>query len=111
MLSHFAVVSADEEQLNSAIEQYFTCEAAGSGADCDRSHFDKSVYPGLVTSTFALLGFLPCVSLIFVVNWRGVKETFQGIFHKIHPTGSSKLLDKDMGETKEIIVAHSESDP
>ena len=105
------MVSADKEQLNSAIEQYFTCEAAGSGADCDSSHFDQSVYAGLVTSTFALLGFLPCVSLIFVVNWRGVKEIFQGIFHRINQNGSSKLLDKDMGETKEIIVPHSESDP
>ena len=109
MLSYLAVQSADKDYISSALEQYFICEAPGSGADCSRSEFDKPVYAGLVTATFLMLGFLPCVNLIFVVSWQGVKEFCQGVFRSFYPTGSKDLAEKESDEEKELIVVHGES--
>ena len=67
-MSYFAVGSADLDEFIDAIQHYFVCDGAGSQMECDRSQFEQFTYYGLVIATFFLLGFLPCVNLIFVVN-------------------------------------------
>ena len=109
MLSYLSVISADREQVSSAILQYFICEAVGSGADCDRSQFDRSVYAGLQTGTFVLLGLLPSVNLVLVVSFEGVKDFGQRVFYRFCPTGWRLLVEKNKDETKERIVPRSES--
>ena len=67
-LSYFSVESIDQDVKIRAIQQYFVCEAAGSGKECDRSGFDTLGYEGLIIVTYLLLGLIPTVNLIFVVN-------------------------------------------
>ena len=78
-LSFFSIGTINQNEFIAAIEQYFVCEAAGSGTECDRSEFEQFTYSGLIITTFALLGFAPYVNLIFVINWRATKGLCQGI--------------------------------
>ena len=90
-LSFFAISSAEQEEFINAIEEYFICEGAGSQMECDRSQFEQYTYSGLVITTFVLLGFLPCVNLIFVIKWGAGKHFFHGIWVRWFRGISSKL--------------------
>ena len=78
-LSYFSIGTINKNEFITAVEQYFVCEAAGSGTECDRSEFEQFLYSGLEITTFALLGFAPYVNLIFVINWRATKDLCQRI--------------------------------
>ena len=69
-LSVISVQAIDQDIKVNAILQYFVCEAAGSGTECDRSSFDTMDTQSLVIVSYLMLALVPTVSLIFVVNWR-----------------------------------------
>ena len=73
-LSYHAVQVANHEELFEAIQQYFICEAVGSGMECDRSVFNKFDNSGLAALVYLLTGLIPCVNLTFVINWTATKE-------------------------------------
>ena len=91
-LSYFSLGIINQNEYITAIEQYFVCEAAGSGAECDRSEFEQFTYSGLEITTFALLGFTPFVNLIFVVNWRTSKDLCQKIWNRCCQSSSWSSL-------------------
>ena len=84
-LSTFSVEYAHIEMQYEAIQQYFICEAAGSGLECDRSSFDKLGYHGMVLVGYFLLGLLPLVNLSFVINWRVAKASYKHFWIKYYP--------------------------
>ena len=90
-LTYFALASADLDEFTDAIEEYFVCEGAGSQVECDRSQFEQYTYFGLVVATVLLLGFLPCVNLIFVIKWAAAKDFCHDIWVKF----STRLSSKD----------------
>ena len=87
-LTSFAVESANQEDQFRAIQQYFVCEAAGTGKECDLSAFDEFTKRELVAVVYMLFGLIPAVNLMFVINWTVAKKLskriwmryFQGIF-------------------------------
>ena len=74
-LSYFAVQFADEAVFVAAVEEYFVCEAAGSGMECDRSGFEKFTHIGLVKVIYIMLGLFPVINLTFVFNWTFARAT------------------------------------
>ena len=83
-LSYFAVESAYQEDQFQAIQQYFVCEAVGSGTECDRSEFDNANfgYPGLTLLVYLMLGLIPAVNLTFVINWTVVGKSCKHFWMK-----------------------------
>ena len=81
-LSLLSVQTTEVEHVIEAIKQYFVCEAAGSGMECDRSGFDHFAHNGLIFLIYLLLGLMPTVNLIFVINWTAAKESFKNIWKR-----------------------------
>ena len=78
-LSYFTAGLEDQDEFLDAIERYFVCEGARSQMECNRAELEQFTYPGVVIATFVLLGFIPCVNLIFVINWRATKKLWKSI--------------------------------
>ena len=74
LLCFFAVRGVRRSERLAATQQYFVCEAAGTGMECDRSNIENFLSSVLFCIGFVLLGFAPAVNLIFVVNWTGAKS-------------------------------------
>ena len=81
-LSYFAVESAFQEEKFQAIQQYFVCEAVGSGTECDRSGFDNFGYHFLTILAYLMLGLLPTVNLTFVINWTAASQSCKRFWMK-----------------------------
>ena len=96
-LSYFAVASAKQDELIHAIRQYFVCEGAGSQMECNRSEIEQFTYPGVIVETFVLFGFLPCVNLVYVINWRAIKKFYLSVQFK--PVLSDHRPPSSLGQT------------
>ena len=96
-LSYFSTATINRDEFLTAIGQYFICEAAGSGTECDRSEFEQYTYSGLIITTFVLLAFIPYVSLIFVVNWRATKELCKKTWKSLRQNSSNSSSLKAKG--------------
>ena len=67
-----AVVDARTDNFINATKEYINCEALGpSPGSCDRSmqELNKHGLVTLGTVTFALIGLLPFIVLIFIIDW------------------------------------------
>ena len=60
-----------------ALEEYFMCEADGTGIECDPSKFAQFTYPEIESVLLIMLGFTPVVNLIFVVNWTASRAVLK----------------------------------
>ena len=94
-LTYLTLGTINREEIIAAIEQYFVCEAAGSGMECDRSKFEQLTHSGLVITTFVLLGFFPYTNLIFVIKWRATKNFYRGILDRCCQNSSSSSSTKN----------------
>ena len=79
LLGYLSVEIDEEEDKIMSITEYFMCEAVGSGVECDRSGFDHFGFHGLLVLINLLLGFIPVVNLIFVINWTEAKASMKRI--------------------------------
>ena len=84
-MSYFALETAGHEDQYQAIQQYFVCEAVGSGVECDRSGFENISYFDLVALVYLMLGLVPAVNLTFVINWTAAKEFLKHFWMKHFP--------------------------
>ena len=81
-LIYFSLDVINQNVTVKAIQQHFVCEASGSGKECDRSGFETLGYEGLIIVTYLLLGLVPTVMLIFVVNWSATKSSCHRIWER-----------------------------
>ena len=79
-LPYLTVGLGNLDEFVGAIGRYFVCESAGSQMECNRSELDQFNYPGSTITTSVLFGFIPCVNLIFVINWEVTKDFWQSIW-------------------------------
>ena len=107
-LSNFSIEIGERENTTEAITQYFFCEAVGSGAECDRSGFDHFGHHGLAVLVYLLLGLIPVINLIFVINWSATKESVKRVkedyFQWAFSTQSSFLSSKQTPSTTDAVV-------
>ena len=66
-----------------AIQQYFVCEAAGTGIECDHSNIDQYTYTEQESFLFVIYGLAPVINLIFVVNWTVAKARLKSSWKKL----------------------------
>ncbi len=70
----------NNEVIAREFEKYFICESTGIDPDdpeeCDRSEFEQYRTPELVTCAYVLVGIFPAVNLIFAVNIKEYKQSF-----------------------------------
>ena len=106
-LSYFAVESAGNDDYLLAIQQYFVCEAVGSGTKCDLSGFDTYEFHFLTILVYMMLGLVPAVNLTFVINWTAArasckrfwKKHFQKIAVRQANTANNQYKTTDTVET------------
>ena len=68
------------ENLITDIGKYFTCESFGIQEDCIRS-FERVESEASAIITYALIGFYPLVSLIYVVNIQELRQKYSWLFN------------------------------
>ena len=83
-LSYFSIDAAQQVDRIAAIKQYFVCEAAGSGVECDRSGFSYFGHHVLSVLVYLTLGLIPAVNLTFVINWTVAKDLFQRAWKRFY---------------------------
>ena len=83
-LSYFSIDTAQQEDRIAAVKQYFVCEAAGSGVECDRSGFSHFGHHVLSVLVYLMLGLIPAVNLTFVINWTVAKDLFKRTWKRFY---------------------------
>ena len=74
-LVYLAVVLTEQEKILAIQKNYFLCEIHGNsstntGSNCSSYLTELGDYTALGTTTFTLLGLLPLVFFMFMVNWK-----------------------------------------
>ena len=106
-LVDFVILTITEESRISEIEKHFACEARGSGSPCDRSKLEKNGDQWVDLITYALLGLIPVVNLIFIISWKGIKRALQ---EKLRKFGLlRKKTPKDIEMAARIEQRHNSS--
>ena len=84
MITTFTIIiSQNLAQFIRDITNYFMCEATGTLRDCDKPI--PELHGRILTIvTFILVGLLPIVNLIFVLNIRELKQKFSKKKSKIY---------------------------
>ena len=92
---------ANQEGQFQAIQQYFVCEAVGSGMECDRSGFDNFGNPGLTSLAYLMLGLIPAVNLTFVINWTVAGKSCKHFWmkHFSKTTISQIIMENNQNKT------------
>ena len=108
-LSYHAVETANREDLLQVNQQYFVCEAVGSGTECDRSVFDKFDNTGLAALVHLMTGLIPSVNLIFVINWTATKELCTHLWMKHSTKLTSNQANIDVSQSRSSDIRRMET--
>ena len=105
-MSYMSVEIGDQEDEITAITDYFVCEATGSdnGVECDRSGFDHFGYHGLIVLVYWLLGLIPVINLVFVINWSVTKESVRRNWMKYSKGNFITLISSVPGKQTSTIT-------
>ena len=81
VLVFYSVSVRDLDRFVEASREYFFCEAGGYNPEdpCPRT-YEQYKYPYLQSTVYIVLGFIPAVNLIFVVNIQRLKEASMPCF-------------------------------
>ena len=73
-LVYSSIATADLQEAFHSLEEYFACELElASGNQCNREAVEQYNHPVLNIITVVLLGLIPAVNFMFLVNWRVMK--------------------------------------
>jgi len=77
-LMAFSLALRNGDQYQLAVRWNFICESVGynPASPCDRSQVDGLKFPEINIVAYVLLVSIPNVNLIFVINWRKLKDWF-----------------------------------
>ena len=83
---------------------YFACESSGHDPDnpCSRSGFENLLDPGVAIIAFVLIMLVPVSSIVFVVDFRDVKNFISSAFRKIFPAMSKTKTSK--ADSNDVIL-------
>ena len=102
---YLSLAIQDSSRFASAAEEYFICEAGGYNPDnpCPKN-YEQYTYPELAYIVFFMTGFIPIVSLIFVIDTLQLKQGISKILRKIYPrakvsTQSQRVTSTSNDET------------
>ena len=75
VLTYYSVNIRDYANFTDEVKKYFVCEAFGYNSDkpCPKN-YEQYTYGWLEAVAYILLGFLPAVNLIFVINFQHLKD-------------------------------------
>ena len=68
---HLGIVTGNADKATRGITEYFICESTGhEPGKCDRSIFERHLFPYMSVLAYILMGTIPIAILNFVVNWQ-----------------------------------------
>lgn len=77
VLAYFGVITDKDDPLVNALSEYFTCEEEGfvpGKCSVQQQAVQNLTIPYAIALILIVLGLVPCVNLIFVINWKYIKE-------------------------------------
>ena len=89
---HLGIVSGNADKASEGIKTYFICESTGHiPGNCDRSIFERHIYPYMSILAYILMGSIPAAILNFVVNWQNLWKSIKKQLGKISVRESSSI--------------------
>ena len=90
-LVYYSVVTRDLDNFMAAVKEYFLCEVGGYNPEnpCPKS-YEQYKYPQLQSTVYSVMGFIPAVNLVFVIDTKQVKESVSSLLQKSSVASSSK---------------------
>ena len=77
---YLSVRKAHTEKLINGLRSYFECEAFGyTPGKCDREMFEQYTNPYARAMVYLLMSLIPLSVLIYVINWRSLKDSLSKI--------------------------------
>lgn len=77
---YLSVRKAHTEKLINGLRSYFECEAFGyTSGKCDREMFEQYTNPYARAMVYLLMSLIPLSVLIYVINWRSLKDSLSKI--------------------------------
>lgn len=77
---HFSIILHSWGEITLSFKEYFNCQSKGINPlqphECDPKFMNAQMYsfPALAMTTFLMVAASPVVNLLFVFNWRHMKE-------------------------------------
>ena len=101
---HSGIVTGNADKATRGFTEYFICESTGhEPGKCDRSIFERHLFPYMSVLAYVLIGTIPTAILNFVVNWQILWKSIKKQLGKFStseasssqvPTSSSSLTTR-----------------
>ena len=88
----FSVTFRDLDEFRDSVTDYFVCEAFGEDPDnpCPRDYEDFR-HRDLESAVYLLMGFIPVVSLVFIINIESVKKGVKTLTQLFSTTATASV--------------------
>ena len=88
---HLGIVTGNADKVGDAFTEYFVCESTGHvPGKCDRSIFERHLYPYMSVIAYLLMGMVPIAILNFIVNWQNLWKSIKKQFEKLNRLSSTQ---------------------
>ncbi len=84
-LVFYSLTISDLDNFLDAVTEYFKCEATGHNPDspCPKS-YEQYKYPQIGATVYILMGFIPVVNLVFVINSVALEKGITKALVRLH---------------------------
>ena len=113
-LVYYSMTTRDTDKFLAAVEDYFICEGLGHDPEnpCPKD-YEQYRYPIMEGVVYILMGFIPTVSLIFVIHIQRSRKKISKLAIRIQSLVSKSVHSKDhpdsamaaMGRSSPLLLA------
>ncbi len=84
-LVYYSLTYSNLDNFLDAVTEYFKCEATGHNPDnpCPKS-YEQYKYPQIGATVYILMGFIPVINLVFVINSMALESAVTKVLMKLH---------------------------
>ena len=97
------------DPIEDVLQAYFTCEEDGFvPGKCSLQQYAVRTFslPYAIALILILLGLVPCVNLVFVVNWKYLKEKLVAWKEQIDMYRTMSVNDGDQRSTQHVDIRY-----
>ena len=88
---HLGIVTGNADKVADGFTEYFACKSTGHvPGKCDRSIFERHLYPYTSVIAYLLMGMVPIAILNFIVNWQNLWKSIKKQFEKLNRSSSTQ---------------------
>ncbi len=109
-LVYYSIVTGNYDNFEEAVIDYFSCEAGGYNpvSPCPKD-YEQYTYPELQATIYIVMGFIPSVNLIYVIDVQRMRKEVTEWFPSLSHALSKSNLDSSPNRAKSNLSSFAES--